>query len=432
MRLILTVITIISQSVTEFLVVKDLGYNKNYSSKYALLISFFIFLIHMFISNFCVPNHLRFIFSVIIFVAIIFLVFKQRISNALVTGFISMIFISLIEIIVTCLLFSLGVSQNDLIDNMYLKFSLNIIISLISIVLINIRKINTAVIKIRNTINKSKHLVNSCIIILIAIYLIIAKNALFASSKLDMIINLSILFGTIILFIIIFLSDNKNKILVETNKQMLNYVTKYEKIITDQGKSNHEFKNQLMVIRGYAQMNSDKLIQYIDEVVKDTKKTYSSYLISQLNKFPDGGIKGLLYYKLSVMEDEKIKYDISVESGVKTKLNTLSVNMYKNITKILGVLFDNAIDASKLAKEKKIIISVLNERSCVSFNIYNTCKGNIDINKFGTGYTTKGVGHGYGLRLVKDIIEENKEFSIQHEVEDNYYVSRLKIKINKK
>ena len=209
---------------------------------------------------------------------------------------------------------------------------------------------------------------------------------------------------------------------------MLNYVTKYEKIITAQGKTNHEFKNQLMVIRGYAQMNCNKIIDYIDEIVEDSNKAGSSYLISQLNNFPDGGIKGLLYYKLSIMEDENIKYSINVEKGVKTKLKTLSTNNYKNITKILGVLLDNAIDASKKSKHKKINISVIKDNKNIIFKIYNTYKGKIDIEKVGTGYTSKGKGHGYGLRLVKDIINEDKLFNISHNLEDNYFVSSLYIK----
>ena len=214
---------------------------------------------------------------------------------------------------------------------------------------------------------------------------------------------------------------------------MLNYVTKYEKIITEQGKANHEFKNQLMVIKGYAKMNdSKKLIDYLDSIIDDAKKTHSSYLISQLNKFPDGGIKGLLYYKLSIMEDMNISYDINVGNGVKRKLSSLETNMYKNITKVLGVLLDNAIESSFKSKDKKILIITKKNNDKIIFSIYNTYTGKIDLNKIGTGYTTKGKGRGYGLRLVEDIVNANKSFDINRYLENNYYVTDLTVKIKNK
>ena len=178
-------------------------------------------------------------------------------------------------------------------------------------------------------------------------------------------------------------------------------------------------------------MKSDKLIEYIDSIVEDIRKAHSSYLISQLNKFPDGGIKGLLYYKLSIMNDEKISYEINVESGVKSKLNSLSTTMYKNVTKILGVLLDNAIDASKKSKSKEIIINVVYKKDKVEFTICNTYKGKIDLTNIGNGYTTKGKGHGYGLRLVRDIINSNNIFGLKNDLDNKFFVSKFTITVKK-
>ena len=51
----------------------------------------------------------------------------------------------------------------------------------------------------------------------------------------------------------------------------------------------------------------------------------------------------------------------------------------------------------------------------------------IDINKdkIGTGYTTKGKGHGFGLQLTKDIIKNNKYLKYEFSVVDNMVVSKL-------
>lgn len=400
------------------------------NKKREAFISFLCFLILMLFSNFIIPNHLRSIFSILILTAITFYISKTNMKESISTALITVVVIAIVEVIFSLLLTLFGITQKQLIEIKYWNFIDNVLISVSIIIIISIEPILKLLLKFKLSIIKVKNLLYSFVIIFLFLYLIVAKNSLFANVTLEMIINLAILCFAFLLFIVIFVSDSKNNQLKDINQQMLNYVTKYEKIITEQGKSNHEFKNQLMVIRGYAQMNSPKLIEYLDSVVEDVNKTYSSYLISQLNKFPDGGIKGLLYYKLSIMEDEKIKYEINVENGVKTKLKSLNINTYKNITKILGVLLDNAIDSSKQTKNKIIVVLVTKETNKVIFSIHNTYKGKIDLQKIGTGYTTKGRGHGYGLRLVEDIIKENKMFKIKNEVKNDFYISNLIIKIS--
>lgn len=375
-----------------------------------------------------VPNEFRFIYFLFFTIIALKFLLKRSKEESVLYSFNMMIIISLAEVIVSLLLVAFGLNSKGIVNNNFLNFVANILISIFTMLISFIPLVRTLLRKISDIFNKNKNLINYLYLFIVVIYIIILKNGLEFLLKSNYYINVLFIIGIVFILTIILKNESKYEQLKEENKQMLNYVTKYEKIITTQGKTNHEFKNQLMVIRGYAQMNSNKIIDYIDEIVEDSNKAGSSYLISQLNNFPDGGIKGLLYYKLSIMEDENIKYSINVEKGVKTKLKTLSINNYKNITKILGVLLDNAIDASKKSKHKKINISVIKDNKNIIFKIYNTYKGKIDIEKVGTGYTSKGKGHGYGLRLVKDIINEDKLFNISHNLEDNYFVSSLYIK----
>lgn len=389
---------------------------------------FIIMCIYFVLVYFLVPNQLRFILFIIIISIIIYFIFKINDKKIILYSFNIEIISSLSEVLVTLLLIIIGVKSSDIVNNNMYNLLANILISILSIIIVNINIVTNLIKKLISLFDKNEKYIRYLYIFLIFLYLIVSKNGLELVLKSNYYINILFILGAIFIIFIILKNESKYEQLKDKNKQMLNYVTKYEKIITAQGKANHEFKNQLMVIRGYAQMNSNKIIDYIDEIVKDSNKAGSSYLISQLNNFPDGGIKGLLYYKLSIMEDEKIKYSINVEKGVKSSLKSLNIGDYKNITKILGVLLDNAIDASKKSKTKKINISVIKDNKNIIFKIYNTYKGKIDIEKVGTGYTSKGKGHGYGLRLVKDIINEDKLFNISHNLEDNYFVSSLYIK----
>lgn len=424
-KVLVSVIAALFQSIVALIILFNQISERTTKEKAKFLLLMYVYCIVAFLF---IPNQLRFISFVIATSIIIYLTLNINDRKLVLYSFNIEIISSISELIVTLILVLFGVKSTEIVNNNFYNLLANVLISILSIIIVNIGFIKKLICKFINIFDRNRKLLNYLYIFIVMLYLIVLKNGFELILKSNYYINILFMFSIIIVIVIVLRNESKYEQLKEENKQMLNYVTKYEKIITAQGKTNHEFKNQLMVIRGYAQMHSDKILEYIDEIVKDSNKAGSSYLISQLNNSPDGGIKGLLYYKLSIMEDENIKYSINVEKGVKTKLKTLSINNYKNITKILGVLLDNAIDASKKSKHKKINISVIKDNKNIIFKIYNTYKGKIDIEKVGTGYTSKGKGHGYGLRLVKDIINENKVFDISHDLEDNYFVSSLYIK----
>ncbi len=397
-------------------------------SKTRKIIFSFLVCIYAMIGFLFIPNQLRFIIFIIVISTLMYFVLNIKDVLVILYAFNTEIFVTISEIIISLMLVTFGINSKEIVDNTFYNLLANVLISILQIALVNIKFVKIIIEKEVLLFMKNKKLINQLYVFFIILYLILSKNGLEFMLKSNYYLNIIFLSVIILIVFVIFKNESKYDRLKEENRQMLNYVTKYEKIITAQGKTNHEFKNQLMVIRGYAQMNSNKIIDYIDEIVEDSNKAGSSYLISQLNNFPDGGIKGLLYYKLSIMEDENINYTINVEKGVKSSLKSLNIGDYKNITKILGVLLDNAIDASNKSKHKKINISVIKDKKNIVFKIYNTYKGKIDIEKIGTGYSSKGKGHGYGLRLVKDIINENKVFDISHDLEDSYFVSSLYIK----
>ena len=385
-----------------------------------------------FVSLMFINNQLRFITTLIFFSLVIYFILGIKDITIIFYSFITEIILIVSEILGTLIMVLVGINSVDIVNNSIYNLLANFLISLIAILIIYIPLIQKIISKLISLFNKNRKLINYFSLVIMVLYFIVSKNGLELVLKSNYYVNIFSIVGIIAIVTILIKNELKSEQLKQEYQQMLNYLTKYEKIITEQGKANHEFKNQLMVIRGYAQMKSDKLIEYLDSITSDLNKTHSSYLISQLNKFPDGGIKGLLYYKLSVMDDLKINYQMDIENGIKSKLKDLDTETYKNITKILGVLLDNAIDASRKSKNKNIIISLIKDCKCVIFSISNTYSGNIEIDKFGTGYTTKGNGHGYGLKLVNYILDKNDDFSLDNALDEKYYTSKLTIKINKK
>ena len=429
-KILVTLFASLSQSLATTIIMTKLKKNLCKKNLFMFFVASWVYfiLVSMFI-----PNKIRFLVFITIITLLINYILNIRNKKSVLYTIIITILLTISEMIITLLLVLLGFSSVDLVNNPFFNMITNILVSGLSVILSILPVLRKLFNKLLNFFEKHKKYIYYLYALLIMLYLLVSKNGLNLILKSNYYINILFLISSIAIITLLIRKQLKAEQLQEVNSQMLNYVTKYEKIITEQGKANHEFKNQLMVIKGYAKMNdSKKLIDYLDSITDDAKKTHSSYLISQLNNFPDGGIKGLLYYKLSTMEDMNISYDINVGNGVKRKLSSLETNMYKNITKILGVLLDNAIEASFKSKNKKILIITKKNNDKITFSIYNTYTGKIDLNKIGTGYTTKGKGRGYGLRLVEDIISTNHSFDINRYLEDNYYVTDLTVKIKNK
>ena len=102
-----------------------------------------------------------------------------------------------------------------------------------------------------------------------------------------------------------------------------------------------------------------------------------------------------------------------------------------DITLIIGVYIDNAIQAAKISKEKYIVLDIDYDNKSIVFSFSNTYSGTIDLNKLDDiKYTTKGIGHGYGLVIVKETLEKNNSLDQCREINGKYYVQKLVVKAN--
>ena len=144
------------------------------------------------------------------------------------------------------------------------------------------------------------------ILIMILMVLFIFFNRYKMNNSVEYFVNTIMAIFVVVSFIYVIYNKFQRQAMEEKYNESMEYVLRYEKIINEQGKKNHEYNNQLMVIKGYVN-NPERLTEYLEEVIGD-HRTGQNYTVKQLGFLPDGGVKGLLYHKLSKMEDNNIKY----------------------------------------------------------------------------------------------------------------------------
>lgn len=388
-----------------------------------VLIYLSVYTVFLIISCFHFSGISRLLLNIIIMItSLYFSLFKKNISDSVYYTIVYNVFAAFFEVLLS--LIFVGLLKFDI--NVYENFSFSLLVfsicNCLSVFFISkIKPLDKALQKFNRIISKNNKDWIYIIICIILVVLLITFNEYNLKSNVEFYINI---FITIFMFIsIIYVVYNKIQKSAYENKynEVMEYVTRYEKIINEQGKKNHEYNNQLMVLKGYLD-KPDRLKDYLELIIGE-HKTGQNYTVKQLGFLPDGGIKGLLYHKLSKMEEEGIKPYLYVDQSMQELSEDIfDIKTCQDITKILRVFIDNAIDASSKAEQKEVEIDFKVQKDCLIISVANTYDNKTDVNKIGKkGYSTKGAGHGFGLSIVKDISKNNPNIESFSDISDNKF-----------
>ena len=237
-----------------------------------------------------------------------------------------------------------------------------------------------------------------------------------------------VLFCIFIILLVLLISEFfKIKTKDEEQKQLLKIMGDYEIILDKTRENRHEMINNLLVLKGEKNKNSRRYNDILDELIKqyDTNKM-SSY--SGLYKLPNG-LKGLVYYKIARIKNNDVNFRTIISDKMYDEFNNLDTKIYYKVCKIMGILIDNAVEASINSKEKTLLIYIYeqcNGNIVISIeNSYNALLDIHDINK--KGYSTKGKNRGLGLFIANRTIEEEKLLRLRQYVFESTFISELKI-----
>lgn len=360
---------------------------------------------------------------------------KNKYNNV---KYVMLIFFEYVAFLLIDIVMSVGLIQFLNIDNLslnqhvILKFISNAVCLVLLVLFFNNKHINLLVSNICNySFSVSKNYLLILILVSVSIFSIAIYFCLvnYNAILLLMLLFFMITIYTIIVIMVIKVSYQRSKIQAEYDILLTN-LSEYENLLDKQRISNHENKNQLLVIKGMVDKNESNVSEYINSII-DTQYKDNDTLIIKTNRIPSGGLKGLIYYKMLTMKEKKINVNLEVDRSLRDlDFSTIPVKTHQELCKIVGVLLDNAIQALENSTNKEINIFLEYVDNEFIIKISNTYDGNIDLDKIDSaGYTTKGKGHGYGLSLVKNIIRNNKVFKNEREVNGKLFSQIIKLNI---
>ena len=393
-----------------------------------LLMPFAILINYMYIIN-----YLKIVSITLVLMIFCKFLFNVSAKKAIIAPIVSQLFVAFSEF-VFALIFLNIINLNDyVVFNNYVGTLLpNIVVALIVFVLTKIGLSKKAYLlfeKITYGIEKYNLLLFTLILI-ITINLIQINIYYNVSIRTLIVVNIVLM---ITYAIIIFkMANTQNKYLIISNRynNSKNSLSEYQAIINRYRIDNHENKNQLRRLKGKIDPNNEEALNYIDNIL-NTRIKPNEKILNKTKIIPECDLRTLIDAKIMTMEEKQIKNTIHVDKQIKTTdFIEMDNNLVEDICKIVGVYLDNAIEAVENLNKKEVQLDLYNIDGYMHISVVNNYEGHIDLDKLNNvGYTTKSNGHGYGLALVNEIVENNKVLSKETYIDQHIFKQVLKIKM---
>lgn len=188
----------------------------------------------------------------------------------------------------------------------------------------------------------------------------------------------------------------------------------------------HDFGNIVSTLDGYIE-NDDTvgLKEYFEEVKKDCRITNNLSIINP-RIINNPGIYSLLNNKYFRATNLGITFDIEFFLN----FSNLNINMY-HLSRILGILIDNAIEEAEKCNEKIVRVSFINEnknnRALITIKNTYTNK-DVDLEKiFEKGLSGKENHSGIGLWEVRKYIKKSQNLDLYTSKDSKYFKQEFSI-----
>ena len=282
-------------------------------------------------------------------------------------------------------------------------------------------------------LSKRYYIIISFVLAIAFIYFyIISQTNLQESNSLNfyaiIFVSITVLLSLVILLLSAFaLREMKYKRKLQEIEAYYEYTLRIESINNEMRKFRHDYVNILTTLSDYIREDDmPGLRKYFDEHIvpmKDKLKT-RSIKMNGIEKLKVREIKGLITTKIIQAQEKRIPISIEVPDEIdRIDMNTVE------LSRIIGIIVDNAIEASENLEEPLINIAFIDNEESVTFIVMNKCSDDIPkIHElFEQGFSTKGDNRGLGLSTLKELTDSNENVLLDTVIENGYFVQKVEI-----
>ncbi|MGW7778447.1 quorum-sensing sensor histidine kinase AgrC [Staphylococcus xylosus] len=207
------------------------------------------------------------------------------------------------------------------------------------------------------------------------------------------------------------------------------YTLQIEKINHEMRKFRHDYVNILSTLSDFIrEEDMEGLRDYFHSEILPMQDSMqmNAIKINGIENLQVREIKGLLTTKILQAQEKNIHISIEVPEPIK-KIDMPIINL----SRVIGILLDNAIEASeKIAEEPLIRIAFIkNEDTSVTFIVMNKCEPNMPKvhTLFQENFSTKGKNRGLGLSTLKELTDSTTNVLLDTTIDNNYFIQKVEI-----
>jgi len=283
---------------------------------------------------------------------------------------------------------------------------------------------------------KYKYILYFCALCTLTTYYIFLMYSIFKGSS--YIHLLSVITGLIFILLCTYITvsvlkniklETNNKIESAKLEQQKKYILALEKNNNEIRKFKHDFNNIILGLDGYINnddFNKEKLKKYFNSTIMTFNNNIelNDIVIAKLNSIKVSSLKSLITNKVLMAQNNNINVDINIQG----EINDFHTDEMQ-LSRILGILLDNAIEASlEVPDDKKIEVNIIQIDKTTDIQISNTFNNTgtpiTDFNK--EGFSTKGTNRGLGLSSAHEIANK-LNILLNTEIDGNTFIQNLSI-----